>query len=84
MRELLVDTTIDVNRERLQSAEAASLVDYLVYIYGIEKVRELYISDGDVDDDMKKIFGLPVDKLEKRWLEFIDTFVAGKGEKDSG
>jgi len=82
LRELLVDTTIDVNRERLQSAEAASLVDYLVYIYGIEKVRELYLSDGDIYSDLKKVFNLPVDKIEKRWLEFIDTFVAEKKETE--
>ncbi len=82
LRELLVDTTIDVNKERLQSAEAASLVDYLVYVYGIEKVRELYLSDGDVYADFKKVFKLPVDKIEKRWLEFIDTFVTGKNEKE--
>lgn len=81
LRELVVDTTIDVNRERLQSAEAASLVDYLVYIYGIEKVRELYLSDGDVYADIKRIFGLSIENLEKRWLEFIDTFAAGKGKK---
>jgi len=84
LRKLLVDTTIDVNRERLQSAEAASLVDYLVYIYGIEKVRELYLSDGDVYADFEKVFKLPVDNIEKRWLEFIDTFVAGRGERDGG
>ncbi len=84
LRELLVDTTIDVNSERLQSAEAASLVDYLVYIYGIEKVREMYLSDGDVYADFEEVFKLPVDNIEKRWLEFIDTFVAGKVEKDDG
>ena len=84
LRALLADTTIDVNTERLQSAEAASLVDYLVYIYGIEKVREMYLSDGEVFNDFEKVFKLPVDDLEKRWLEFIDTFVAGNGEKDSG
>jgi hypothetical protein len=82
LRELLVDTTIDVNRERLQSAEAASLVDYLVYIYGIEKVRELYLSEGNVYADFERVFKLSVDIIEKRWLEFIDTFVAGKGEKE--
>ena len=79
---MLVDTTIDVNSERLQSAEAASLVDYLVYVYGIEKVRELYLSDGDVYADFEKVFKLPVDNIEKRWLEFIDTFVAGADKKE--
>ena len=83
LRELLVDTTIDVNKERLQSAEAASLVDYLVYVYGIEKVRELYLSDGDIYADFEKVFNLPVDKIEKRWLEFIDTFVAGAKKEGS-
>jgi len=82
LRELVVDTTIDVNTERLQSAEAASLVDYLVYIYGIEKVRELYLSDGDIYADFEKVFKLPVDNIEKRWLEFIDTFVAGSAKKE--
>ena len=51
-------------------------------MYGIEKVRELYLSDGDVYADFKKVFKLPVDKIEKRWLEFIDTFVTGKNEKE--
>ena len=83
LRELSVDTTIDVNSERPQSAEAASLVDYLVYVYGIEKVRELYLSDGDIYADFKKVFNLPVDKIEKRWLEFIETFIAGAKKKES-
>ncbi len=82
LRELVVDTTINVDSERLQSAEAASLVDYLVYIYGIEKVRELYLSDGDIYADFEKVFKLPVDNIEKRWLEFIDTFVADGARKE--
>ena len=72
----------DAEQPLLQSAEAASLVDYLVYIYGIEKVRELYLSDGDVYADFEKVFKLPVDNIEKRWLEFIDTFVAGSAKKE--
>ena len=82
LRELVVDTTINVDSERLQSAEAASLVDYLVYLYGIEKVRELYLSDGDIYADFEKVFKLPVDNIEKRWLEFIDTFVADGARKE--
>lgn len=86
LRDLVVDTAINVDTERLQSAEAASLVDYLVYIYGIEKVRELYLSDGDIYADFEKVFNFPVETIEKRWLEFIKTIVpgSGKNKKDSG
>ncbi|MGH8014890.1 MAG: hypothetical protein ACREBV_01720, partial [Candidatus Zixiibacteriota bacterium] len=39
LRELAVDSAINVDRERYQSAEAASFVDFVVYAYDIERLK---------------------------------------------
>jgi len=77
LRRLAVDTSVNVDFERHQSAEAASFVDYVVYAYDINFLKELYASQGSFSAEVERIFMLPLPKLEERWLEFIKTF-AGK------
>lgn len=74
LRKLSEDTTINVDRERIQSAEAASLVDYLVYAYDIDKLKALYISEGTFPVEVEEIFNTPLIKLEEKWIAFVKTF----------
>jgi len=76
LNQLAVDTTIDVDLERLQSAEAASFVDYLVYANDIDRLKELYASEDDFAVAVEKILRLPAAQLEKNWLAFVKTVAA--------
>ena len=78
--DLAVDTTIDANSERVQSAMAASFVDFVVYFYGQNGLKSLYLSDKDFDTTVQGIFRFSVDSLESTWLNVIrDTdFETGK------
>jgi len=71
LRDLAVDTTIDANTERVQSAMAASFVDFIVYFYGINGLNSLYVSDKDFDTTVESIFRFSVDSLENTWLNVI-------------
>ena len=81
LRRLSVDTTVNVDEERYQSAEAASFVDYVVYAYGIEQLKDLYSSHGSFSAEVERVFMMPLPKLEERWILFVKTFAGGK--KDS-
>lgn len=74
LRRLAVDTSINVDMERYQSAEAASFVDYIVYAYDINFLKQLYESKGSFSAEVERIFMLPLPKLEERWLVFLKTF----------
>jgi hypothetical protein len=78
LKDLSEDTLINVDRERFQSAEAASFVDFLVYAYDITRFKELYISNGDFSTDVKRIFGATVPEMEIRWINFLKTFAVKK------
>lgn len=77
LRRLSVDTTVNVDAERYQSAEAASFVDYVVYAYGINQLKDLYASNGSFSAEVERVFMMPLPKLEERWVLFVKTF-AGK------
>ena len=78
LKKLAVDTSVDADRERYRSAMAASFVDYLVFDYGIFFFKELYESDSTFDSEVERIFKLPVDSLEKKWLEVVRRVVSEK------
>ena len=42
LAELAVDTLVDVYKERHQSVLAASFVDYVIYVGGIDRFKQLY------------------------------------------
>ncbi len=75
---LAVDTTINVDKERDQSAEAASFVDYVVYAYDINHLKDLYASQGSFSDEVERVFKIPLPALEQRWIEFIKTFAGNE------
>lgn len=74
LRRLAVDTTINVDMERHQSAEAASFVDYIVYAYDVNYLKQLYESQGGFSAEVEHIFMLKIPKLEEQWLTFVHTF----------
>ena len=71
------DTTVNVDAERYQSAEAASFVDFVVYAYGIKQLKDLYSSNGSFAIEVERVFKMPLPQLEERWILFVKTF-AGK------
>jgi hypothetical protein len=75
LEKLAVDTTVNSNSERKQSGEAASLVDYLVFNFGIGKLGELYRSVLPFDSAVAQIYGMNVSEMQDHWLEFAHEAV---------
>ncbi len=76
LEELIADTTVSSDRERWQSAEVASFVDYLVVIYGMDKFRQLYSSQESFKEAAAEIYDLTLPKMEKEWMRFAREAVA--------
>lgn len=72
---LVKDTTIDSDAERYQSAEAASFIGYVLADYGPLRLKTMYESDQPFDQMIRTLFHLPIDSVQNRWLEFMDTYV---------
>ncbi len=70
LNELAADTTVNSNTERLQTAEAASFVDFISYHFGIQGLDLLYLARAPFETAVEGIFTIPVDSLEKLWLDF--------------
>jgi len=71
LRKLAVDTTINSDTERHQSAEAASFVDFISYYFGIQGLEKLYRIQSPFETAVEGIFEIPVDSLEGLWLDFV-------------
>jgi hypothetical protein len=69
--ELAVDTTVNSDTERHQSAEAATFVDFIVYHFGIAGLNRLYTAKAPFKEAVVEIFKMPVDSLEGLWLDFV-------------
>jgi len=78
LAELAVDTTVDSNKERWQSAEAASFVDFFVIHYGMRGFRLLYRAEADWALATQGILHIHPDTLQARWLEFVEQVVKGE------
>jgi hypothetical protein len=70
LNELAVDTTVNSNTERHQTAEAASFISFLTYYYGIQGLDLLYLARAPFETAVEGIFEMPVDSLEGLWLDF--------------
>lgn len=66
----VLDTTIDSNIERKQSAEAASFVEFILRNGGAVALDELYRSRTSLDLTVMNIFGISVDSLQTVWLDY--------------
>jgi len=71
LKELVVDTTVNSDTERHQSAEAASFIDFIVYYFGIQGLEMLYRSRAPFEKTVEGIFMIPVDSLQGLWLDFV-------------
>lgn len=71
LKELAVDTTVNSDTERHQSAEAASFVDFLDYYFGMDGLNLLYRAREPFEQAVQGIFMMPVDSLERLWLDFV-------------
>lgn len=67
---LPTDTTIDSNQERVQSAEAASFIAYVLAQYGALRLKTMYTYQQPFDVMVRDVFRVPVDTLEQEWLDF--------------
>ncbi|RKX23678.1 MAG: hypothetical protein DRP47_12450 [Candidatus Zixiibacteriota bacterium] len=72
LEKLAVDSAIDSNTERLQSAMSASFVDFVVYTYGFDVFESLYLSQRSFEKEVRALFDMSVDSLQDRWLEVAD------------
>ena len=72
---LAADTAINSDTERLQSGEAASFVAFLLENYGSRELKLMYQSQLPFDDYVRDNFGMPVDSLQSRWLNYARSIV---------
>ncbi len=70
LAKLAVDTSVDSDVERHQSAEAASFCAYIIGVYGVARLKLLYDSRLPFDLALQKITGKSVDEVQKEWLEY--------------
>jgi hypothetical protein len=76
LNELAVDTTVNSNTERHQTAEAASFISFLTYYYGIQGLDLLYLAQAPFEMAIEGIFAMTVDSMEGLWLDFAKEQVA--------
>jgi hypothetical protein len=69
---LATDTLMNSNAERYQSAEAASLVGFLMNTRGAVVVESFYMSDKPFDSTVTQVLGITTDSLQKEWIAFIE------------
>ncbi len=65
------DTTVNSDNERMQSAEAASFVDFLVYKYGTHGLTGMWQSKTSFDSTVTGLFNISVDSLQTEWLSLV-------------
>lgn len=69
------DPYINSDTERVQSAEAASFVAYVLAQYGALRLRTMYRYGQPFDVMVRDVFQVPVDTLEQDWLDFAWQFL---------
>jgi hypothetical protein len=73
---LMSDTAIDSNKERFQSAEAASFCAYALARAGAAGLKRLYRSSMPADSMLRLEFNMSVDSVEREWIGFAATYVS--------
>lgn len=80
---LAASSGVNSDFERQESGMAASFVDFLVYRYGIDKLRALYRSQEPFDQAVEKVMGFPVTDLQSEWFALLEEVVAELEKKES-
>ncbi len=70
LEKLAVDTSINSDTERLQSAEAASFVAYILANYGASRLKTMFESQASFPQMVQELFYEPIDSLQSNWLNF--------------
>ncbi|MEE8578227.1 MAG: hypothetical protein V3T31_13320 [candidate division Zixibacteria bacterium] len=70
LEELVADTTVDSDLERLQSCHAASFVAFILAEYGPTRLRTLYESPNPFDSTVNSVLHLSVGSLETAWMGY--------------
>ncbi len=71
LAELAVDTTIDSNNERRQSAEAASFVAFVLAWYGPDRMKMLYRTQLPFETLVEDSLHMSLDSLQTHWINVI-------------
>jgi hypothetical protein len=71
LESLAVSQEFVSDSERVYSAEAASLVAYILAADGPAKFKRLYEATGPFDSIVPAILGVSVDSLQSGWLDFM-------------
>jgi len=86
LRRLVIDTAVNSNTERLQTAEAASFVAFLMAYKGPNGLKQMYESDLSFDSLMRVEFGTAVDTVQAIWLTFakknVPAELTAKGDEE--
>jgi hypothetical protein len=70
LAQLTVDTAVNSDTERYQTAFAASLVQFILTTYGPEKLKLVYESRVSFPETVRKEFGMSLDQFQSAWLDF--------------
>lgn len=68
---LVAHTAIDHNRWMARSQQAASFVDFLIYMYGLPTFKNLWEATTGWEEAVQGLLGISSAELESEWLEFV-------------
>lgn len=57
--------------------EAASLVGFITYNFGINRFKMLWQSTSPFKESVKELFGVELDKFQEGWLQFAKVYYQG-------
>jgi hypothetical protein len=78
LSELAISPKFVSDSERVYSAEAASLVAYILAKHGSDKFKTVYEAQGPFDSIISADLGTSVDSLQAGWLEFVRMNTPGE------
>ncbi len=78
LAELAVDSTVDSNLERKQTAEGASFVDFMLVQYGPKGLGLLYRAESPIEIVVPGVLEIELDSLQTNWLNFVKKVVSGQ------
>jgi hypothetical protein len=83
LSQLAIDTATNVYTERWQSAEAATFVNFVVYTWGSEGLKALWLTQDSFDKAVPKLFNMTANEMQEMWLEFVRKTNAGTLKSDT-
>jgi hypothetical protein len=62
--------------------EAASLVGFMTYNFGINRFKMLWQSTSGFEESIKQLYGVDLKRFEEGWLQFAKTYYKGLVEDE--